>query len=183
MVKIMVKIKRIFVLVLSLFTFILLSSCSEKEQEITKKQACDLLDDYYAALRADDYEAYCKCFPQFYVDAMNEEIEEYNNDFWAKIQDSFIELYGEEFEIDYEFVKMERISDDGIEDAKRSMASAFRIGKPNLTAAYLVTYDETVNGNQSENKYEDLTIVVVKIDGTVYLYDTIYELDESDFAS
>lgn len=175
--------KKIFVIILSLFTFILSSACSEQEQEITEKQVCKLLDEYYAALRADDYDAYCKCFPQFYVDAMNDEIEEYDNDFWSKIQDSFAELYGENFEIDYEFVKMERISNDGIEDAKRSMASAFRIGKPNLTAAYLVTYNETVSGNQNENKYEDLTIVVVKIDGTVYLYDTIYELDESDFAS
>lgn len=174
--------KRLFSLVLSLFTIFLCTSCSGGEQEITEKQVCNLLDDYYAALRADDFEAYCECFPQFYVDAMYEEIEEFDNDFWTQIQDSFIEIYGKDFEIDYKFEKMERISDEGIEDAKRSMASAFRIGKPNLTAAYLVTYSETVSGNSVENEYNGLTIVAVKIDEVVYLYDTMYELDESDFA-
>lgn len=173
--------KKILIFVITLFTFFSFTACAKKDQPITEEQVCELLDDYYAALKANDYEAYCECFPQFYVDAMNNEIEEYEENFWIKIQDSFTEIYGEDFNIDYEFVKMERISNEGLEDAKRSMASAFRIGKPNLTAAYLITYNESVSGNSTENHYDNLTIVAVKIDDVVYLYDTSYEIDEEDF--
>lgn len=173
--------KRIILIVLCLFIFIGGVSCESSKMPITDDDAVRLLDQYYESLRTDDFDMYCSCFPQFYIDKMYEEIEEYDNDFWSQIQESFLLTYGENFEIDYEFVKMERISDEGIEDAKRAMASAFRIGKPNLTAAYLITYNESVSGNSQNDEYEDLTIVIVKIDDVIYLYDTIYEISEETF--
>ncbi len=172
---------KIICFVLSLFIFVATVSCETNKQPITEKDATELLDKYYESLRINDFDMYCSCFPQFYVDKMYEEIEEYDNDFWTKIQDSFIETYGKDFEIDYEFVKMQVISAEGLEDAKRAMASAFRIGKPNLTAAYLITYNETISGNSQSDVYENLTIVIVKIDDDIYLYDTIYEIDENTF--
>ncbi len=173
--------KKIIYIVLSLFIFIGTIGCKSKKQQITKDDAIELLDKYYESLRCDDFDMYCTCFPQFYIDKMYEEIEELDNDFWTKIQDSFNDTYGEDFEIDYEFVKMQIISDEGLEDAKRAMASAFRIGKPNLTAAYLITYNETISGNSKNDVYENLTIVIVKIDDVVYLYDTSYEVNADDY--
>lgn len=146
-----------------------------------EKKADELFKKYYDGIKKDDYKTFAKVFPDFYLEALEEEGKDYNQtneEFIKSINSDNKSKYGDDY---YSFAKVTAIlqlTDESLNTLKTSIKDTFG-KKVKLEDAYSVYITQTTRGSITKDS-ADMDYIMLIIDGKYYLYDEYFtDMDES----
>lgn len=146
-----------------------------------EKKADSLFEKYFDGIKNDDYKTFAKVFPDFYLDALEEEGKDYNQtneEFIKSINADNKTKYGDDYYSFAEVTAILQLTDESLETLKDSIKETFG-EKVKLEDAYSVYITQNTRGSIGKDS-QDLDYLMLIIDGKYYLYDEYFtDMDTS----
>lgn len=140
-----------------------------------EKEASALFKKYYDGIEKDDYKTFSAVFPDFYLNALEEEGKEYNQtneEFLKSINETNKSTYGDDFYSFATITAILQLTDESLDTLNSSIKDTFGT-KKKIEDAYSVYMTQTIRGSVSKDSM-DMNYIMVIIDGKYYLYDEYF---------
>ncbi len=141
----------------------------------------DAVKNYVNGTFNGDYSAFEKMQPEEYWEYMEEECdtdrpdEKDFEDLYESTLESLEEEYGKDVSVSYKVTDKEELDEDDLDDIRDELKDMYGLTKKNITAAYELDVELTIEGDDDEET-NDATFKVYKYNGDWYVYDV--EVDD-----
>ncbi len=146
------------------------------DYESLKGKASELFKNYYDGIKECDYKKFLQIFPDFYLEALEEEWKDdnqTNGEFIKLMNETNESEYGEDYYSFAEITAILQLTDDSLETLRGMIKETF--GKSiNLEDAYSVYITQNTRGSLKKDSVEFSDFYMLIIDGKYYLYDSFY---------